>query len=127
MKALTVRQPWASLIADGRKTIEVRSWHTNYRGALAIHAGIHEPPAGDLRRWGLDPHALPYGAILATATLHDVQPYDADRHASAACLPGTPRAAYAWRLTDVRPLDAHVPCRGAQGLWSVPDAIRVVA
>lgn len=39
MKALTVRQPWASLIACGAKTIETRSWRTSYRGWLAIHAG----------------------------------------------------------------------------------------
>lgn len=39
MKALTIRQPWASLIAAGVKTIETRSWSTKYRGPLAIHAG----------------------------------------------------------------------------------------
>jgi len=39
MKALTIRQPWASLIAAGVKTIETRSWSTRYRGPLAIHAG----------------------------------------------------------------------------------------
>lgn len=38
MKALTVYQPWASLIALGVKTIETRSWKTNYTGPLAIHA-----------------------------------------------------------------------------------------
>ncbi len=39
MKALTLHQPWASLIACGRKRIETRSWKTDYRGPLAIHAG----------------------------------------------------------------------------------------
>jgi hypothetical protein len=39
VKALTVRQPWASLIACGAKTIETRSWRTSYRGPIAIHAG----------------------------------------------------------------------------------------
>ncbi len=43
MKALTIRQPWASLIAAGVKTIETRSWSTRYRGPLAIHAGKHKP------------------------------------------------------------------------------------
>lgn len=41
MKALTIRQPWASLIALGVKTIETRSWPTKYRGPIAIHAGKH--------------------------------------------------------------------------------------
>lgn len=44
MKALTVRQPWASLIALGVKTVETRSWSTKYRGPLAIHAGMTRPP-----------------------------------------------------------------------------------
>lgn len=38
MKALTLRQPWASLVALGVKTIETRGWSTSYRGPLAIHA-----------------------------------------------------------------------------------------
>ncbi len=38
MKALTLTQPWASLVAVGAKRIETRSWETNYRGTIAIHA-----------------------------------------------------------------------------------------
>ena len=43
MKALTILQPWASLIACGAKKIETRSWATKYRGPLAIHAGKGSP------------------------------------------------------------------------------------
>jgi len=39
MKALTLFQPWATLVSLGEKKIETRSWQTNYRGPLAIHAG----------------------------------------------------------------------------------------
>ena len=39
MKTLTIKQPWASLIIDGYKKYEFRSWKTNYRGKLLIHAG----------------------------------------------------------------------------------------
>ena len=39
IRGLTVRQPWASLIADGLKTIEVRTHRVGYRGLLIIHAG----------------------------------------------------------------------------------------
>ena len=46
MKFLTIRQPWASLIAVGAKTIETRPFSTTYRGPLAIHAGKAEPVAG---------------------------------------------------------------------------------
>jgi len=38
MKVLTLTQPWAALIAIGAKQIETRSWYTDYRGPLAIHA-----------------------------------------------------------------------------------------
>lgn len=43
MKALTLHQPWASLVACGVKTIETRSWSTSYRGPLAIHAAVKVP------------------------------------------------------------------------------------
>ena len=39
MKAITILQPWASLIACGAKKIETRGWATKYRGPIAIHAG----------------------------------------------------------------------------------------
>lgn len=39
MKVITVRQPWADLLAMGIKKVEFRSWRTHYRGRLAIHAG----------------------------------------------------------------------------------------
>lgn len=42
--AITVLQPWASLIAYGTKRFETRSWETSYRGLLAVHAG--KKPAG---------------------------------------------------------------------------------
>ncbi|MDP3561746.1 MAG: ASCH domain-containing protein [Legionellaceae bacterium] len=38
MKALTIKQPWASLIAQGIKDIENRTWRTNFRGRIYIHA-----------------------------------------------------------------------------------------
>lgn len=45
MKALTLWQPWASLVALGEKRIETRCWDTKYRGELAIHASANLPPA----------------------------------------------------------------------------------
>lgn len=102
-KALTLWQPWASLVALGVKTIETRSWSTAYRGPLAIHAAARRPPtywhhnvnadlppAYDLCamascwEWSENPDdfasggcyrwAGPLGAVLATCTLVDVVP-----------------------------------------------------
>ena len=100
MKALTLHQPWASLVALGTKTIETRSWSTKYRGPLAIHAGMKRPP-GFWSHWGepesaadpllFDSHESsdadgywyhkwcgPLGAIVATCRLVDVVPMVSD-------------------------------------------------
>ncbi len=39
MRALTILQPWAEMIARGVKRVENRTWRTKYRGEIAIHAG----------------------------------------------------------------------------------------
>ncbi|TWH45918.1 ASCH domain-containing protein [Sporomusa sp. KB1] len=51
MKALTILQPWASLIAYGAKRIETRNWVTKYRGPIAIHAG---------KGWTMDRREITY-------------------------------------------------------------------
>ena len=37
MKVLTLKQPWATLVAEGIKKYEFRSWKTHYRGKILIH------------------------------------------------------------------------------------------
>lgn len=51
MRALTLWQPWASLIALGAKTIETRSWSTKYRGPIAIHAAARRSAPGTYGEW----------------------------------------------------------------------------
>lgn len=87
MKALTVWQPWASLLAIEAKRYETRGWETSYRGPIAIHAAVkpvHESLTGlllgaetyaaviaalaDRYRQG-HPSDLPTGAIIAVAEL----------------------------------------------------------
>ena len=48
MKALSVKQPWANMIAEGEKTIETRTWSTDYRGEILIVSARDPdiPPAG---------------------------------------------------------------------------------
>lgn len=84
MKALTIYQPWASLIALGEKRIETRGWATNYRGPIAIHAGKKPFNTDSYFDRELYPFAdalglhdifsfdaLPYGGILAICNLVD--------------------------------------------------------
>lgn len=144
MKALSLTQPWATLIAIGAKRIETRSWSTSYRGPVAIHAAKAMPawardfafadPAGPaLAAAGIllddDCTALPRGAIVAVARLTDVVPTEQITAMSQGLLrheidfgdyaPGR----YAWVLADVVALKAPVRCKGALGLWAVADDI----
>lgn len=49
MKVITIKEPFASLVADGIKKVETRSWKTNYRGEIYIHAGLTKVPEQDER------------------------------------------------------------------------------
>ncbi len=104
MKALSIRQPWASLIARGEKTIEVRSWSTSYRGPLLICAGA--------KRHGCDPT----GVCLALVDLVDCRRFAAGDEAAACC--GADPGDWAWVLGNVRPVEAQA-VNGALGLFSV--------
>lgn len=109
MKALVVRQPWASLIARGRKTIEVRSRRTSHRGELLIVAG--KVAEGDA------PADLPRGVAVAVVTVTDCRPFtpaDADA-ARSDWRPGL----WAWTLADAKPLPPLTPVRGMPGLFNV--------
>ncbi|MYC08182.1 MAG: ASCH domain-containing protein [Chloroflexi bacterium] len=112
MRALSLRQPWASMVADGRKTIETRTWRTNYRGPLAIHASAR--PHDD----------LPTGGIIAIARLYDCRLMEAADE-DAACI-ALHEGAYAWLLADVQPVEL-IPCKGMLGLWTPSDEIERLA
>ena len=78
MKALTLTQPWASLIALGHKHVETRSWTTyqHYGGVIAIHAAKGFPRYAreffaEERLAGRVPPLIPFSAIVAVARLAD--------------------------------------------------------
>ncbi|CAI6074776.1 hypothetical protein PAECIP112173_02343 [Paenibacillus sp. JJ-100] len=90
MKAVTIIQPWATLVALRIKTLETRSWATKHRGPLAIHAGqkvdkeaclIPQIREALLKHSINDWSELPTGAVIAKAVLNDVwsinRPYGA--------------------------------------------------
>ncbi len=136
MKALSLTQPWASLVAIQAKRIETRSWYTAYRGPLAIHAAKGFPAyAKDLAtcRRVLDlmrPFVkddrdylkqIPLGVVVATCNL-------------TACTRITPALTallseqeqdfgnyepgrFAWSLEDIIMLPEPIPAKGALSLW----------
>lgn len=131
IKALSVWQPWASLLAHGVKEYETRSWATKYRGLLAIQASA---------RWGRDQREvvgwhpypdllaalelsaadLPLGFVVGVAELVDVVPtlkvaplLSENEQRLGDFRPGR----FAWKLGNVRPLSVPIYAKGAQGLW----------
>lgn len=70
MKAITIKQPWATLIAEGYKEYEFRTWKTKYRGEILIHAGkgVDKKALENFKYLNLD---YPVGKIIAKATITD--------------------------------------------------------
>jgi len=70
MKVITIKQPWASLIAEGYKKYEFRTWNTKYRGDILIHAGksVDKEAMNRFKDYNLE---YPLGCIIAKATLTD--------------------------------------------------------
>ena len=135
MKAITLTQPWASLVALGAKRIETRSWSTSYRGQLAIHAGktfprwarelarskefLNAPEVRALLEAGFQ---YPRGVVIATCDLYScVETDKIDRFVKLTDQEESfgdysPRR-FAFLLDNVRVLPEPVPASGALGLW----------
>lgn len=150
MKALTLTQPWATLVAIGAKRLETRSWPTAYRGPLAIHAAkgwtkadrdlcLTEPFKAALAPWYAEHNMLPRGVVIAICDITGCFATRDEDHSSiwieypGANLrlpPEEPEASFgnyapgrfAFRLENVRRQAEPVPVRGMLGLWEWNDA-----
>lgn len=118
MMALSVRQPWASLIAWGDKTIEHRSWSTDHRGPLLIHASGRPFVAEDDEGERV---ALPYGVIVARVELVAVREF-LPTDCKAAGM-GEWLAGFAWVLARPRQL-APIRAKGRLHLWEFGGEVR---
>jgi hypothetical protein len=133
MKAITLIQPWATLVAIGAKHIETRSWSTPYHGPLAIHAAKGFPEWARERFFDLQIckalevggirslYQLPLGAIIATCTLVDCVRITRDNAPPMPefCFGDFTPWRWAWHLSDVKVLTMPMPARGKLGLWEV--------
>lgn len=133
VKALTLHQPWATLVALGEKRVETRSWATNYRGPLLIHAGAkmskwdeldcHDQPIFEaLLRHDVWPKDLPLGAILCVTSIIGIGHTEVEEGQLSEpevsfgnYAPGR----YAWHLGPVYRLEFPFPARGSLGLWEL--------
>lgn len=103
-KAISLKQPWANLVASGKKTIETRTWSTKYRGDLVICSSQN-------------PKIEPYGKALCIVELYDIRPMTKkdERKACIKIYPG----AYAWFLRNLRPINPPIPIKGSLGIFDL--------
>ncbi|MGE7024154.1 ASCH domain-containing protein [Solibacillus cecembensis] len=141
MKAITIKQPWATLIALGEKKFETRSWQTKHRGPLAIHAGqsVDKGACEDieiklaLKKHGITSYKeLPTGSVVATAVIVECHKVIKDwcEFGVAETDKGSKiegdeywfgyydEDCFAWELADVQALGEPVPAKGQLSLWN---------
>jgi len=103
MKALSVKQPWANLIAFGAKTIETRTKITNYRGPLLIVSSK-------------EPNIHPAGCAVAIVDLVDSREMISE-DIEEACCPMYPNAK-SWIFENIRKIKP-IPVKGSLGIYNV--------
>lgn len=122
MRCLSIRQPWAWLVCAGMKRIENRTWSTDYRGTIAIHASTSNSVVKDYVRnrdtdlFSVDDFA--YGAIVGLADVADVRIFGREHEDDGfACGP------YCWHMSNPRMLKTPIPMLGKLNLFYLDEAI----
>lgn len=133
MKVLSITEPMATLICLGKKRIETRSWKTNYRGKLYIHASLTKIRT----EWKnnnnlmnlLDNNDLNYGKIICKCDLVDCIYMDEDfinkiKKDEQEYLCGIYELGrYAWVLDNIEILGTPIDIKGHLGIWNYGDDI----
>lgn len=120
MKALSFRQPWAELVLQGRKTMDLRTYNTHYRGRILVHAAQTVEVVA-ARRFDFDPAELAAGGFVGTVVVQDVialdeTTYELTRHQHLGGRSYHPRM-YGWVLADPQRFVACVPASGRTNLF----------
>ncbi|MBL1208250.1 ASCH domain-containing protein [Geminocystis sp. GBBB08] len=132
IKAISLWQPWASLIAFNYKKYETRSWSTNYRGKILIcSAKISKPYLKDIANYLVNKHELnnfykdwnefPFGKAIAICNLTDCIKITPELLAKQSQLEidcgNWELERYAWRLKDIKPI-IPFPIKGKQKFFN---------
>ena len=134
MKAISLLQPWASLVVMGIKTIETRSWNTKFRGEILIHSSLGK--SGKIfsteypfKKFIKDFDLLPFGKIIGSVTITDVIPianlFMNDENINKLTFEEKAFGDYsdgrfAWLLDDPRIFKKPLPARGMMSIWEYP-------
>lgn len=116
MKTLSIKQPYAELILQGKKKIELRKWNTNFRGPFLIHAS-KIPDEKAMKEFNFT--TLPVGGIVGKAVLVDVKHYktkeehdkDKNLHLASGFFGN-----YGFIINNPERLK-FIPCKGNLGFW----------
>ena len=118
MKVLSIKEPFATLIKDGVKIYETRSWKTNYRGEIYIHASL------SLSKSERVESANKYCFILCKCELVDCIPMTDEfikyinKETSEYDYGLYSEGRYAWKLKVLEVLDEPIPAKGKLGIWN---------
>lgn len=124
MKVITVKQPFASLIAAGLKEYEFRTWKTKYRGEILIHAGksVDKKAMKKFEKYGLE---YPSGYIVAKASLADCIKVDDEfrkvlfeKNAPiySSIIKHTEWEGYAFKMNNIEKIEP-IPAKGKLSIW----------
>ena len=124
MKVLTIKQPFATLIAEGLKEYEFRTWKTKYRGEVLIHAGkgIDKKAMEKYKHLNL---TYPTGCIIAKATITDCVTIDDNARKMlssknsiiySSIIEDSNWNGYGFRLEDVEKVNP-IPASGKLSFW----------
>lgn len=123
MKVLTIREPWASLIVNGYKEYEFRSWKTNYRGKILIHTSsiIDKDMLDKYSEYNLD---YITGAIIGEVEIVDCvlinKEFNDDLIRKNPIVYGKSNhtETYAWKLDNIKKYDNVIYTKGKLGIWN---------
>lgn len=133
MKALTLWQPWASLVALGHKRVETRCWSTKYRGPLAIHAAAKKPNwlgvsaesesfRREISKLKIDERTLPCGVVLCTVGLVSVMQTSEDvvddLSEQEYIFGNYEEGRYAWFFENLKTFPVPIRAKGNRMLWN---------
>ena len=127
LKVLTLRQPWATLVAEGIKKYEFRSWKTNYRGKVLIHAGAGVDKK-DMERFKELNLEFPSKKIIAEVEIEDCLELDDKLNneiiaENNIAYGSKVRTGYAWKLKNVKKIKSDKIINGKLGLWNIDESI----
>jgi predicted transcriptional regulator len=130
MKVLTVKQPWATLLVLGLKEYEFRSWKTNYRGKVLIHAGesIDKEALDRFKELNLE---YPTKKVVGEVVIEDCLLLDKELNRKIISenniVYGTKeREGYAWKISHAKEIKSNKEVKGKLGLWNIDDLYDII-